>query len=244
MYTDAHRMFLQVMTAKRMLKGQEVKSVFEKCKAVCDLDIDDLQQFVLEINKQLEIMHMAIRKAVQEEHNEDTQCFVLVNNHSTEATRLVSSFNHQELALFRKIIEVIVQAEDGCVGENYALNLGNELQPKMKLKDSENFIEKIVNDNWLIMHNGLLSISALTMAEIQPYLQEQHGDDVSKCYFCQILTFKGHRCTSCNVRVHRQCSKRYWSRVKKPPFCPESSCSEPWPHIEDVMPKKRLRTDY
>jgi len=245
MYEDAHRMFLQVLTAKRILLGSEVKQLFDKCRKISPEVPNDLQQFVMDINEQLEVMHLSIRKSVQEDHNGDSQCFVLVNTlnvNNSDASRMISSFTPQEVSLFRRVIEEIVQSDDGCIGENVAINLASQITPRMKISDSEMLIERLVSDNWLLIHDGELTLSALTNAEIQPYLEEQYGNIIQKCHFCKILTFRGHRCNACSTRVHRQCGFKYWHKLKKSPSCPEDSCKEAWQHIDIEFANKRFRS--
>ncbi|XP_042241282.1 non-structural maintenance of chromosomes element 1 homolog, partial [Homarus americanus] len=86
MYGNAHRLFLQILTARRVLLGPEAKSTYEKCCAQFNVAADNLQEFVLDINQQLEVMHLAVRKSIQEDSLTDTQCFVLVNLVNSDAT--------------------------------------------------------------------------------------------------------------------------------------------------------------
>ncbi|XP_069175583.1 LOW QUALITY PROTEIN: non-structural maintenance of chromosomes element 1 homolog [Procambarus clarkii] len=246
MYSDAHRLFLQIITARRVLMGAEVKSTFEKCCQKFHVPPDNLHEFVMEINRRLEVMHLAIRKSIQEDLAEDIQCFVLVNTLNGETTRMGSTFNSQELALFKRIIEELVNSDDGELPETEAMNLATNLETRMKIGDSEEAIQRFIHDKWLLQHTRrekVVSLSALTISELQPYLEELYPELVQKCFLCKILTLKGYRCTKCSTRVHRGVGDRYFTRKNvQPVLCPDPECDEPWPHMEKCLKQKRLRS--
>ncbi|XP_071533619.1 non-structural maintenance of chromosomes element 1 homolog [Panulirus ornatus] len=242
-YTDAHRFFLQILTARRLILAPEVKNTYEKCCARFNVPSDNLQEFIQEINQELEAMHLRIRKSVQEDTATDTQCFVIINLLSGEATRMASTLSQQELALFRCIIEKIVQSDDGQIPEMEAINIGTFLEPRMKTGDCEEVVERLVQEKWLLLHiqeERMLSLSALTASELQVYLEESYPESVHKCFFCKILTIKGHSCTKCSTAVHRKCGLKFWTHQNsQSPVCPD--CGETWSHVEVNLPQKRQK---
>nr|XP_053647817.1 non-structural maintenance of chromosomes element 1 homolog [Cherax quadricarinatus] len=210
-----------------------------------EIPADNLQEFVMEINKHLEVMHLAIQKSVQEDSANDIHCFVLVNSLNSDATRMFSTFTLQELALFRSIIEEVVNSDDGEILETDAINLATTLEPRMKIADSEEAIEHLVLDKWLLRHSmdeHTISLSALTTSELQPYLQDLYPELAQKCFFCKILTFKGYRCTKCTTRVHRKCGKNFWAhKGAQSVLCPDPLCKEQWPNVEQTLKMKRQK---
>lgn len=64
--------------------------------------------------------------------------------------RMNSTFTSQELALFRKVIEAIVQSEDGSILITEAINMAFNLKQKMKIGESEALIDRLVQDGWLL----------------------------------------------------------------------------------------------
>ncbi|XP_047469115.1 non-structural maintenance of chromosomes element 1 homolog [Penaeus chinensis] len=200
-YTNAHRLFLQILTSRRYLLGQEVKSIHEKCCAKFNVKADNLLEFVKDINAELEQIHLVIRKAIQEDYASDSQCFVLVNLFDSDATRMNSTFTPEELSLFRKVIEAIIQSEEGSVLITEAINMGFSLKERMKIGKSEALIDRLVQDGWLLQHTEeekILSLSALSTAELQIYLEEHYKDIIFKCFFCKLLTLKVWNYSICN----------------------------------------------
>ncbi|XP_042864976.1 non-structural maintenance of chromosomes element 1 homolog [Penaeus japonicus] len=244
-YTNAHRLFLQILSSRRFLLGQEVKSIHEKCCAKFNVSADNLLEFVKEINAELEQIHLVIRKSIQEDHASDSQCFVLVNLFDNDATRMNSTYTPPELALFRKIIEAIVQSEEGTIPITEAINMAFNLEQRLKIGESEALVERLVQDGWLLQHadeEKILSLSALSTAELQSYLEEQFEDFIYKCFFCKLISLKGYSCTQCEVKVHRQCGGKFWVRNgTQSPFCPDPKCASSWSHLEIDLPRKRSK---
>ncbi|XP_042236448.1 non-structural maintenance of chromosomes element 1 homolog [Homarus americanus] len=157
--------------------------------------------------------------------------------------RMASTFSPQELSLFRSIIEEIVYSDDGLIQETEAISLATSMEPRMKVSDSEELIQHLIQDKWLLQHGGKerqLSLSAVTASELSLYLEEVYEDCISKCFLCKIITFKGHRCTKCKVRVHRKCCRKFWMHQNTTSVtCPDPVCGEHWPHVELDLPQKR-----
>ena len=55
--------------------------------------------------------------------------------------------------MFRCIIEAIVLSDFGCV-EDGVINLASTITPRIKIGDSELYIECLVADSWLLKYDG------------------------------------------------------------------------------------------
>ncbi|KAK4310352.1 hypothetical protein Pmani_018072 [Petrolisthes manimaculis] len=246
-YTDAHRLFLQIITKNRILYGPEVKTTYEDCCQKYNVAGNNLQEFVVTINRELVPIQMTIRKSIQEHDSGDVQCFVLVNLLTTKATRGLSTYSPPELTLFRRIIEEVLNSEGGEIRAIEAINLVSDIpNSRLRIRDAEETLEKLVQDKWLIKGQHTVSLSALATSELQKYLEELYSDDVHTCYFCKILTIKGYKCSKCQVAVHRMCGHNFWSRKNADsPICPDPNCSEVWGHVSltNSVPTKRTKTN-
>ncbi|XP_066962053.1 non-structural maintenance of chromosomes element 1 homolog isoform X1 [Macrobrachium rosenbergii] len=239
-YGDAHRYFLQHITAKRILSASEVKSTYQLCCSKFGVGQDcDLKTFVMKINHHITPMGLAIKKYSQEDFHGSSQCFLLVNTWNTEATRRASSFTQQEFSFLRKLIDAMVNSE-GAINLTEATNLAAHAEPKMKLSDGEVFINRLIKNQWLLQDEDNICLSALSYAELQTYLDDTYGDRIPKCVLCKLITFLGYECPSCKAKVHRMCAEVFWQKAKSP-SCPEAGCKVPWSHIE-VNTTKRPRS--
>lgn len=245
-YSDAHRLFLQIITAKRILAPSEVKSTYEKCCAKYNVEDTDLKEFVMAINQKIGPLGLTIRRYFQEDQLTDTQCFILVNTLNNEATRHASPFSPQEFSFLRKIIEHMVSSDEGIIDITEATNVAPHLEPRMKISDAEALIDRLIKNKWLLRYEDdqdevKLSLSGLALAELETYFEDVYENEVTKCPLCKLITLKGYKCPSCNSRFHRSCAGKLWNQTKSSPFCPEKSCSAEWPHVKLNSPVKRRK---
>jgi len=233
MYTDAHRSFLQRLTARRLLNANQVNNAFEEACSKHEVDIKStggLQQFVVAINVAISPLHLCIKKSVQEDLRADKSCFVLVNTHATDATKGLNSMAPWEENLLENIIEGIVTSDDGCIAEVVAINLGPSLPGhRISVSDSEGAINRMVKNMILNKDGDMLLLSGLTLSEQQLTLESNYPEHCVKCIMCKTITIQGHRCEECNIKVHRGCGLKLWRQAKRDPYCP--SCGSLWQFV-------------
>ncbi|XP_068238977.1 non-structural maintenance of chromosomes element 1 homolog [Palaemon carinicauda] len=241
-YGDAHRYFLQYITAKRILTASEVKSAYQFCCEKFNIGKScDLKTFVMTINQHIAVMGLTIKKYAQEDFDNSTQCFLLMNTWNNEATRHASVFTDQELSYIRKLVDALVNS-GGTISSTEATNLASHVVPKMKIADGEAFIDRLTKNRWLFKDadEQNVCLSPLAYAELQTYLEETYEDIIPKCVLCKLITFMGYGCPTCESRVHRMCAEIFWKEVNSP-FCPQANCKASWNHLK-VAPSKRLRS--
>lgn len=229
-YGNVHRLFLQVMLQRRTLDEMEAQTLLKSCCKEFGEDVQQLEKFVYEINKELESVELALKTTIEEREDGDHPCLVLVNLMTGEANRMLSPFSQHELSYVQVLVGELVSTGDGEVKLRDAINLGLSSKQKLKASVCERLIERLVEEKWLletVYDNGdvCLSLSSLIIAEINTYLEETYADDINKCLFCTKLTFKGYRCRQCEVAVHRDCAKKYWQTSKKTNTCPSADCN-------------------
>jgi len=233
MYTDAHRSFLQLITARRLLTAPQVNAAFEAACAKHEVEpgsTGGLQQFVMAINTAISPLHLSIKKSVQEDTRADKSCFVLVNTHAPDYTKGLSSLQPWEENLFENIIEGIVTSEDGCIAELVAINMGPGMAgSRVSVSDSEAAIARMVRSMLLNKDGDMLLLSGLTLSEQQNTLEANYPGRCVKCHMCKTITIQGHACESCGVRVHRGCGLKLWRQAKREPYCP--SCDTAWRYV-------------
>lgn len=232
-YTDAHRSFLQLITAKRLLTAPQVTAAYELSCSKYEVDqaaTGGLQQFVISINAAISCLHLTIRKSVQEDLRADKSCFVLVNTQSTDATKTLTSLTPWEENLFEHIIEAIVLSDEGYILEVEAVNLGPSLPGnRVSLSESEAAVKRMVKNMMLNKNDDMLLLSGLTLSEQQQQLESSYPEACVKCALCKIITILGYTCDACPVRVHRVCGLKLWRQAKRNPYCP--GCQAPWEYV-------------
>ncbi|MGH0144846.1 UNVERIFIED_CONTAM: hypothetical protein FKN15_035199 [Acipenser sinensis] len=135
-------------------------------------------------------MFMQIRKGMSEEDGQ--QYYALVNLADTEITRMASDYSDNELELFRKAMDLIVESENGMACSTDILNLADKLQSKkMKKKEVEGVLQRLVVDKWLCEKNGEYTLSTRCIMEMEQYIRNMYQDLVKLCNICHNIAIQG-----------------------------------------------------
>ncbi|XP_006637164.2 non-structural maintenance of chromosomes element 1 homolog isoform X1 [Lepisosteus oculatus] len=228
--TDSHRRFLQSLMCCGIIEGSKARALHRHCCEVHRVHYphEGLDDFIRVINTHLQPMFMQIRKGMSEE--DGVQYYALVNITETDVTRMASDYSDTELELFRKAMDLIVDSETGTASSTEILNLADRLQPKkMKKKETEQVLQRLVQDKWLYEKDGEYTLSTRCIMEMEPYIQNIYQDLVKVCNICRNIAIQGQMCENpeCGIKMHIPCVARYF-KGRTDPRCP--SCNEFWPH--------------
>jgi len=228
---DRHRLTLQHFMSKSILDAHEVKSIFKQSKErFPDGDDIDLREFILTINQFIAPFNLEIKKGIQEEDGMSHYC--LVNTVETPISRLSSTYTVNELELFKKLVEHIVDTEDGKIGSLTAVNLTEKLEKRMGKEDAESFYENLQRDKWLKKDkNGKICLSVRCLLELEQYLKEVYPDFVKTCGICDKICILGETCNNCGMKLHLHCANNLFKRQGTDKKCPNGECRAPWGSI-------------
>ncbi|XP_061425787.1 non-structural maintenance of chromosomes element 1 homolog [Lethenteron reissneri] len=223
--SSSHRLFLQKMMAHGCLDiASSVKVHNECCRLFKEhYAHDQLDAFIGVINNHIQPFFMVIQKGTSEEDGKTH--YALINIEQNEITLLASDYSEVELELFNKTMELIVDSGVGMASSMDILNLVDQLQcKKMKKDNAELLLQRLVQDKWLCMENGYLSLSPRCLIEMDPFIRSRFGN-VEICYLCHKIALKGQVCSNCSVKVHAPCSAKFFKRNRSR-VCPR--CKSPW----------------
>ncbi|XP_008564840.1 PREDICTED: non-structural maintenance of chromosomes element 1 homolog isoform X2 [Galeopterus variegatus] len=149
--TDVHRRFLQLLMTHGVLEERDVKRLQKHCYEVHDRNatVEKLEDFINNINSVLESLYIEIKKGVTED--DGRPFYALVNLATTSVSKMATDFAENELDLFRKALELIIDSETGFASSTNILNLVDQLKgKKMRKKEAEQVLQKFVQNKWLI----------------------------------------------------------------------------------------------
>ncbi|XP_073882912.1 non-structural maintenance of chromosomes element 1 homolog isoform X5 [Macaca fascicularis] len=149
--TDVHRRFLQLLMTHGVLEEWDVKRLQRHCYKVHDRNatVDKLEDFINNINSVLESLYIEIKRGVTED--DGRPIYALVNLATTSISKMATDFAENELDLFRKALELIIDSETGFASSTNILNLVDQLKgKKMRKKEAEQVLQKFVQNKWLI----------------------------------------------------------------------------------------------
>ncbi|KAG7316929.1 hypothetical protein KOW79_019227 [Hemibagrus wyckioides] len=227
---DSHKRFLQTMMRNGIISSVQAKALYRHCCETHGAHYlpDKLEEFIDVINTTLQPMFMHIRKGSSEE--DGAQHYALVNMAETDITRMSSDYADNELELFRKTMDMILDTENGIVSSTDLLNCADRLQTKkMKKKETEHVLNKFVQDKWLNEKQGEYTLSTRCIIEMEQYIRKVYQDLIRLCYVCHNIVLQGQICENpdCGIKMHYYCVARYF-KGRIDPHCP--SCSIFWAH--------------
>ncbi|XP_061889590.1 non-structural maintenance of chromosomes element 1 homolog isoform X1 [Entelurus aequoreus] len=226
---DSHRRFLQALMRSAIIDEQTAKKLHRHCCRVHDTRYatGQLDDYIDTINSHLQPMFMQIRKGMCEESG--VQHYALVNMSETDITRMTSDYADHELELFRKIMDLIVDADFGTASSTEILNCALTLNKKPKKKDTEQLLNRLVHDSWLTERQGEYCLSTRCIIEMDSYIRTMYQNQVKQCHICRNIAFQCQICENpiCGVKIHNPCVARFF-RGATEPRCP--ACEDFWPH--------------
>uniref|UniRef100_A0A2K5DZF2 Non-structural maintenance of chromosomes element 1 homolog n=1 Tax=Aotus nancymaae TaxID=37293 RepID=A0A2K5DZF2_AOTNA len=238
--TDVHRRFLQLLMTHGVLEERDVKRMQKHCYKVHDRNatIDKLEDFINNINSVLESLYIEIKRGVTED--DGRPIYALVNLATTSVSKMAMDFAENELDLFRKALELIIDSESGFASSTNILNLVDQLKgKKMKKKEAEQVLQKFVQNKWLIEKEGEFTLHGRAILEMEQYIREMYPDAAKICNICHSLLIQGQSCETCGIRMHLPCVAKYF-RSNAEPRCPH--CNDYWPHeLPEVFDPEKER---
>ncbi|XP_036681065.1 non-structural maintenance of chromosomes element 1 homolog isoform X1 [Balaenoptera musculus] len=200
--------------------------------------VEKLEDFINNINSVLESLYIEIKKGVTED--DGRPIYALVNLATTSISKMASDFAENELDLFRKALELIIDSETGFASSTNILNLVDQLKgKKMRKKEAEHVLQKFVQNKWLIEKEGEFTLHGRAILEMEQYIRETYPDAVKVCTICHSLLIQGQSCETCGIRMHLPCVAKYFQSNSEP-RCPH--CNDYWPHeIPEVFDPEKER---
>uniref|UniRef100_A0A1E1XDG5 Non-structural maintenance of chromosomes element 1 homolog n=1 Tax=Amblyomma aureolatum TaxID=187763 RepID=A0A1E1XDG5_9ACAR len=233
-YGDHHRMFVQIMLARKVLFLQELEDVIRCCHekfSVPCFAVDNqpqLAKFISDVNSVISPFHMRIKGGVSEENG--SHFYALLNMKDDELSKCATKFSPNEMKFFKKLVVKIVESDSGSIMSTEALHIVYEdNETTLRLSAAEDLLSRMAELGCLVENNGKISLGPLAQLELEPYLQEQFGDELPRCHVCRQICVKGELCpnSECSVKLHLHCatSLRRSSRSTSS-CCP--SCKQAW----------------
>ncbi|XP_054645724.1 non-structural maintenance of chromosomes element 1 homolog [Dunckerocampus dactyliophorus] len=235
---DSHRRFLQALMRSGIIDEQTAKELHRHCCTIHNRRYapDQLDDFIDTINSNLQPLFMQIRKGMCEDSG--VQNYALVNMTETAVTRMTTDYADHELELFRKIMDLIVDADSGMVSSTNILNCALTLSKKPKKKDTEQLMNRLVHDSWLTEKQGEYCLSTRCIIEMESYIRTMYQDQVKECHICRNIAFQSQICENpaCGIKIHNPCVARFF-RGATEPRCP--ACEDFWPHEIPEIEERR-----
>ncbi|KAI8853032.1 Nse1 non-SMC component of SMC5-6 complex-domain-containing protein [Chytridium lagenaria] len=202
-FQKAHRLFLHCWLSTKFGTHDDALSLFKYCCDKHDLEYDKaaFDDFVSVINESLFPIDMKLSSALSMETGR--RHWALINLNSDDASQLATTFSVTELAFVKRVVALIVSAENFQFQQSKAA---------LTKKNAEDIVDKLIQEK-----SGMLSLSLRSQMELKEYIRNEFDDNVYSCTLCKdTILSKFEKCTNseCDGRLHTK--------------CPESDCGQAW----------------
>ncbi|CAO3687433.1 unnamed protein product [Umbelopsis vinacea] len=218
---------MQAMLSHRILDESKAEEIYDK---VCDMTSGTLETLSLLSTKKLDV-DLALRRSVDEYNG--TAIIALVNTKGDEVAQLATTYTANEIAFFKRVLELIVTADNEAfaLSSMAAVREGPRLKPPISQRESEELLNKLVADNWLMKRrDGYYVLHMRSIIELQTYLKETFESEVHDCLMCMEIVTVGERCSQgrCEVRLHLHCAAGYFPEQSSGAEIKCPTCSTTW----------------
>lgn len=153
-HSECQKYFLQAIMQKGAVTKLEFQLLLKKCCEATDEDYRsvDAQSFVSSINKQIQSVHLEIRKGQKEDDGSEIYALITTTDQEINQLAVGGDFSKGEIEIFRRTVDLIVSSSTGMVSSTEILNLTDELsQRNISKSDAEVILLFIFN---IIYKNG------------------------------------------------------------------------------------------
>ncbi|CAI0397312.1 unnamed protein product [Linum tenue] len=243
-----HHTVIQALMARGPLMEDEFRKIYADVTGKNPrANPKDFNDFTLKINKELSFVQMELRCCRNQ--NDGRVYYGLVNNIADEQSKLGTKYSIPHIALFKGIVEAIIQDEaaQGCISTITALNIRLENQVQLaggsqsqngppevpaairnfSMSQKDRAIDELIRDNWLSQTtDGDVALGFRSYLDLRSLF---HNMGIPPCEVCNESGVKAKVCPTegCNVRIHEYCLSKKLSRKKDKIVCP--SCGINWP---------------
>lgn len=230
-YNSSHRLFMQAMLSHRILEESRAEEIYDNVCVKTNVDKNDFSDFIAVINKEINDVDFALRRSVDQYNS--VAIIALVNTKSDEAAKLATTYTPNELAYFKRILELIITADNEAysISSIAAIREGPRLKSPISQRESEWLLAKLVKDQWLKRRtDGYYVLHMRSIIELQDYMKETFEDDVHECLMCMEIVTIGERCSQerCSVRLHLHCAAGYFPEDENGAAIKCPTCSTSW----------------
>lgn len=235
--TDAEQYLLQQFLNNSVLDQFNFKDLFRNILAKFNIkhniENDKLKELIVKylksINEVIRNYSLEIKIGTCELTGITFYC--LVRQYDSSSIGLLSQlYSQNELKLFKKILNLIIESDEGIIEINSIINclFEDASIAKMTNKEIREIIDKFIADYWLILvTSSKIALHSRTIIELSQYFTEVYGtQSVINCQLCKEIVIVGVQCETCSIKLHRHCAKKYFQKSTDCPSCKNAFSNE------------------
>ena len=264
--SDAHQYFLQILINKKLIDQYKFKEIFLGVLKKFNIECSEANykgfytNFLKEINDVIRSFNIEIKTAQCE--TSAVSYFCLIRQCDTGQIGTLSLlYTPIELKIFRKILELIIESDDGYVEyetisyevteffDNVERDAATQSQTTKKPSQTEirRVVEKFIQDYWLVevlTKPNNITLHGRAIVELSQYIKQLYKDSdvLNYCQMCKALVLSGFACESCSCRLHRFCARNLFKKSTDCPGCRVKFTEEQVAELADTI--AAAKTEY
>lgn len=242
--SNAQQYFLQLMLNKGVIDQINFKTIF--CQVLDKFEIkynessvkvkEMYVSFLREINDAIKNFNLEIKAGNCEITGLSYYCITRMCD-TNSIGDLSSLYSRNELKIFRKTLELIIESESGFVDYNQIVNeiynlfeeIASEARTQCQTtkiptnRDVRLVVEKLIQDNWLvevINQPNMITLHGRALIELTHNIKQifEH-DELNYCYICKSIVLSYFGCGKCSCKIHKYCVKKLLKSTQDCPSC-------------------------
>jgi hypothetical protein len=221
------------MINKKLVDQYSFRKVFTAVLRRFNIECDDANfkeyytDFLKQINQVISAFNMEIKTAQCEWST--VSYFCLIRQCDTGCIGTLSLlYTPMELRVFRRVLELIIESDDGFVeyetvsyevgemfdnAERDAATQSMQTTKRPSQAEIRRIIERFIQDYWLVEvlgNAGHVTLHGRAIAELAQYIKQLYRetpDVLNSCAMCSSLLLSGLRCENCKCVTHRHCAR-------------------------------------
>lgn len=240
---DPQQYFLQIMLNRSVIDEFIFKDLFRDVMEKFNIKYEEINlskeyaSFLKDINSVIRSFNMEIKKGIDEITGITFYCLIRLSDSASIGT-LSNLYSTIELNIYKKILTVIIDSDDGYVSKNILTSLiqdeFDQLQTQAaqtsqstkipSLREIRLIIDKFIKDKWLVEvvdNNNMITLHGRAILELHDYISEMFSEQlINYCVICQVLVLCGISCNNCdNAKMHYHCAANVFKAQKNCKTC-------------------------
>ncbi|KAM7363599.1 SMC5-SMC6 complex component Non-SMC element 1 [Cochliomyia hominivorax] len=184
-------------------------------------DINTLKGIIIEIDTEIHKYDQTLQFVKHPLNKEEYLVFALLV--TNQACKFQPNYTDTERKYFYKLLETLASREDYGIEWNNIYAIANQLPAnaqhpltKERIQDLENIW---VAQGYFLFLEDKLYFGPRTMLEYGKYLKSNFSDVITDCILCSKIVYWDVKCSSCEVKLHRECIRKYLIKKSTCPNC-------------------------
>ncbi|XP_075160588.1 SMC5-SMC6 complex component Non-SMC element 1 [Haematobia irritans] len=181
----------------------------------------DLKSLIAEIDESIRTYEQTLQLIKHPLNGQEYLVFgLLIIN---QACKFQPQYTDTERNYFYKLLETLVCSEDYGIEWMDIYKVANlipaNVQKPLAKERVQDLETKWMSQGYFLEKDDKIYLGPRSMVEYGSYLKQHFPDYIRDCVLCNKIVYWDVKCSECNVKLHRDCIRKYLSKKSTCPKC-------------------------